>query len=85
MILRKLRHEYIFRFFVLDKLVDHLHEARGFHLITKLCDQLQTLVEVEHVHVGEYSFLLLLHDANPNGVHAYLVHVFLEVGDLIGI
>ena len=38
---------------------------------------------MKHVHVGKNSLLLFLHDADPNGVHADLIHILLKVGDLI--
>ena len=82
LILGHLCHEDILRVLVLYELVHHLDQSCRLELVTQLGHKLETLVEVQHIHVGEDALLLLRYDAKSDGVEAHLVHILLQVGYL---
>ena len=62
LLLGQLGHEDILSVLILNELVHHLDQSCGLELVTELGHELEALVEVQHVHVGEDAFLLLGYD-----------------------
>ena len=75
---------HVFLLFFCDEFADFVGQISRVKLVAKLNADLETLREVDHVHVGENFFVVFGDDAHSHSVKQKLVNFFFFGLDVTG-